>query len=74
MAMHAFRAFKRIYGPAKPKKLPEKALHIRGGGGNNLVYKGTLLVLMQILVKKVMHNLVVIENVHHNILGIDFIR
>ncbi len=31
--------FNRIFGPAKLRKLPEKELHIRDAGGNNLGYK-----------------------------------
>ena len=56
------------------KKLPEKDLHIRDAGGNDLGYKGTYLVPMQILGREVMHDLVVLENVQDKILGIDFIR
>ena len=56
------------------KKLPEKELHIRDAGGNDLGYKGTFLVPMQLLGRKVMHNLVDMEHVQDNILGIDFIR
>jgi hypothetical protein len=44
-----FKAFKRIYGPDKLKKLPKKELHIRDAGGNDLGYKGTFLLPMQIL-------------------------
>ncbi len=69
-----FKASKRIYGPAKLKKLPEKELHIRDTIGNVLGYKGTYLVPMQILSRKVMHDLVVLEHSQNNILGIDFIH
>jgi hypothetical protein len=68
-----FKAFKRIYGPAKLKKLPEKKLHIRDTRGNNLGYKAHILYPMQILCRKVMQNLVVLEHVQVNILQIDFI-
>jgi hypothetical protein len=39
-----------------------------------LGYKGTFLLPMQILSWKVMHNLVVLEHVQDNFLGIDFVR
>jgi hypothetical protein len=51
-----FKAFKRIYSPTKLKKLPEKDLHIKDAGGKDLGYKGTYLVLIQILGRKVMHS------------------
>ena len=46
-------------------QLPEKELHIRDAGGNDLGYKGTYLVLMKILGRKVMHNLVVLDHVSY---------
>jgi hypothetical protein len=67
------KALKRIYGSAKLKKLPEKELHIRDAWGNNLGYKGTYLIPMLILGRKVMHDLVVLEHVQDYILVIDFI-
>jgi hypothetical protein len=69
-----FKAFKRIYGADKLKRLPEKQLHIKDAGGNHLGYKGTYHVPMLILGRKVTHDLVVFENVQDNILDIDFIR
>jgi hypothetical protein len=63
-----FKAFKRIYNIAKPIKLPERELHIRDAGGKDLGYKGTYLVLMQILYRKVMHDLVVLDQVQDHIL------
>ncbi len=70
-----FKAFKRIfYGPAKLKKLPEKELDLRNDERNHLEYKGTYVVPMQLLGRKVMLNLVVLEHVHENILGIHFIH
>ena len=69
-----FKAFKRIYGTAKCKKLPETNLHIRDAGGNDLGYKGTYLAPMQVLGRKVMHDLVVLENVQDTILGHNFIK
>ncbi len=42
--------------------------------GNDLGYKGTFLVLMQLLGGKVMHDLIVLEHLQDNILGINFIR
>ncbi len=44
-----FKAFKRIYGTSKLKKLPENGLKIKDAGGNDLGNKGTYLVPMQIL-------------------------
>jgi hypothetical protein len=64
-----FKAFKRIYGTSKIKKKPENDLKIKDAGGNDLGYKGTYLVPMQIL-----HDLVILEHVQDNILGIDFIK
>jgi hypothetical protein len=69
-----FKAFRRIYGTTKIKKLPERSLKIKDAGGNDLGYEGTYLVPMQVLGRKVMHDLVVLENVRYQILGIDFIR
>ncbi len=69
-----FKAFKRIYGTSKLKKVPEIGLKIKDAGGNDLGYKGTFLVPMQIFGRKVMHDLVVLENVQDQILGIDFIK
>jgi hypothetical protein len=58
----------------KVKKLHEKSLKIKDAGGNDIGCKGTFLVPMQVLGRKVMHDLVVLENVKDQILGIDFIR
>jgi hypothetical protein len=69
-----FKAFKRIYGTSKLKKLPEIGLKIKDAGGNDLGYKGKYLVPMQILGRKIMHDLVILENVQDQMLGIDFIR
>ncbi len=69
-----FKAFKRIYGTSNLKKVPEMGLKIKDAGGNDLGYKGTFLVPMQILGRKIMHDLVILENVQDHILGIDFIR
>jgi hypothetical protein len=66
--------FKGIYRTTNVKKLPEKDLHIRDAGDNDPRYKDAYLVPMHLLVKKVMHDLVVLENVQDKILGIDFIR
>jgi hypothetical protein len=63
-----FKVFKRIYGPDKLKRLLEKQLHIK------MQEATTYLVPMQIMGRKVMHDLVVLKNVQDNILGIDFIR
>ncbi len=41
---------------------------------NDLGYKGTYMVPMQILGRKIMHELVILEHVQDNILGIDFIK
>jgi hypothetical protein len=56
------------------QKLLEKDLYIKDAGGNNLVYKSTYQVTMQILGRKVMSDLVVLENVHNKTLGIYFIH
>jgi hypothetical protein len=69
-----FKAFKRIYGTTKLKKKPEPDLKIKDAGGNDLGYKGTYLVPMQILGRKIMHDLVILEHVQDQILGIDFIK
>jgi hypothetical protein len=69
-----FKAFKRIYGTTKLKKLPENSLKIKDAGSNDLGYKRTYLVPIQVLGRKVMHDLVVLENVRDQILGIGFIR
>jgi hypothetical protein len=62
-----FKAFKRIYGTVNVKNSQKKTFT----GGNNLGYKG--LVPMQLLGRKVMHDLVLLENLQDKILGIDFI-
>jgi hypothetical protein len=62
-----FKAFKRIYGSSKLKKVPEIGLKIKDAGGNDLGYKGAFLVPMQILGRKIMHNLVILENVQDHI-------
>ncbi len=69
-----FKAFKRIYGTSKLKKVPEAGLRIKDAGSNDLGYKGTFLVPKQILGRKIMHDLVILENVQDHILGIDFIK
>ena len=69
-----FKAFKRIYDSTKPKKLPEKELQIRDARGNDLGYKGTYLVSMQILGRKVMHDLVILDHVQDHIFGTNFIE
>ncbi len=69
-----FKAFKRIYGTSKLKKLPENGLKIKDAGGNDLGCKGTYIVPMQILGRKIMHDLVILEQVQDQILGIDFIK
>jgi hypothetical protein len=56
------------------KRLLKKDLQIKDEGGSNLEYKGTYLVQMQILGRKVMHDLLVLETVQDKILRIDFIR
>ncbi len=43
--------------------MPEAGLKIEDAGGNDLGYKGTFLVPMQILGRKIMHDLVILENV-----------
>jgi hypothetical protein len=69
-----FKAFKRIYGTSKLKKMPENNLKIKDAGGNDLGYSRTYLVPMQILGRKIMHDLVILDNVQDYILGIDFIK
>jgi hypothetical protein len=69
-----FKVFKRIYGTTKPKQKPKPDLKIKDAGGNDLGYKGTYMVPMQILGRKIMHDLVILEQVQDNILGIDFIK
>ncbi len=69
-----FKAFKRIYGTSKPKNTPENNLKIKDAGGNNLGYRGTYLVPMQILGRKIMHDLVILHSFQDYILGIDFIK
>jgi hypothetical protein len=61
-----FKAFKRIYGPAKQKNNVKKAAHQRPRRQISRVQR--YLVPMQILSRKVMHNLVVLEHVQDNIL------
>ena len=68
-----FKAFKCIHGTDNCKRLPEKDLHIKDAGGNDLGYKGIYLIPMQILGRKIMHDLVVLDNVQDKTLGIDFI-
>jgi hypothetical protein len=68
-----FKAFKRIYGTSKLKMTPKNNLKIRDAGGNDLGYRGTYLVPMQILGRKIMHHLVILDNVQDYILGTDFI-
>jgi hypothetical protein len=72
--MYAIQSIKMIYGTSKVKELPENSLKIKDAGGNDLGYKGTYLVPMQVLGRKVMHVLVVLENIQDQILGRDFIR
>ncbi len=69
-----FKAFKRIYGTTKLKRKPEPDLKIKDAGGNDLGYKGTYLVPMQILGRKIMHDLVILDHVQDYILGINFIK
>ena len=68
-----FKAFKRIYGTAQPKKIDAK-LNIRDAGGNDLGYQGTYLLPMQLMGKKIMHDIVVLEHLQDNIIGIDCIN
>jgi hypothetical protein len=51
-----------------------KDLYFKDAGVNDLGYKGTYLVPMQMLGRKIMHDLVVIKNFHDKILRIDSIR
>jgi hypothetical protein len=69
-----FKAFKRIHGIFKLRQKPEKDMKIKDAGGNDLGYKGTVLVPMQILGRKIMLHLVILEHVQDYILGIDFIK
>ncbi len=69
-----FKAFKWIYGMANCKRLPGKDLHIKDAGVNNLGYQGTFQIPMQMFGRKVIHDMVVLENAHDTILVIDFIR
>jgi hypothetical protein len=48
--------------------LPEKDLHIKDAGGNDLGYKGTYMVPIHMLGRKVMHNLVILKNVQKKII------
>ena len=68
-----FNAFKRIHGTAQPKKINAK-LNIRDAGGNDLGYQGTYLLPMQLIGKKIMPDIVVLENLQDNIIGIDCIN
>ena len=68
-----FKAFKRIYGTTQPKKI-YTILNIRDAGGNDLGYQGMYLLLMQLMGKKIMHNIVVLEHLQGNIIGINCIR
>ncbi len=58
-----FKAFKRIYGTTKLKRKPEPDLKIKDAGGNDLGYRGTYMVPMQILGRKIMHDLVILDHV-----------
>ena len=71
-----FKAFKRIYGPdsLKHKKQIHENLNIKDAGGNDLGYKGTFMVEMEIFGRQVEHDLVVLEHVQDYILGSDFIH
>ena len=71
-----FKAFKRIYGPdsLKHKKQIHENLNIKDAGGNDLGYKGTFMVEMEIFGRQVEHGLVVLEHVQDYILGSDFIH
>jgi hypothetical protein len=51
-----------------------KNLLIKDARGNDLGYKGTSLVSIQILGRKLMHDLVVVENVQDTIIIIHFVR
>jgi hypothetical protein len=69
-----FKAFKQIYRPEKLKKLAEKELHTRDTGGKELGYKGYLPSPNATPWSKVMQDLVVLEQVQEDIVGINFIR
>ena len=73
-----FKAFMRIYGPEslkpRPRRLQENNLQIRDAGGNDLGYKGTYMVDMEIFGKQVQHDVIVLEHVQDYILGCDFIH
>ena len=70
-----FKAFKRIYGPdSLKKKQIHENLNIKDAGGNDLGYKGTFMVEMEIFGRQVEHDLVVLEHVQDYILGSDFIH
>ena len=70
-----FKAFKRIYGPdSLKKKQIHENLNIKDAGGNDLGYKGTFLVEMEVFGRQVEHDLVVLEHVQDHILGSDFIH
>ena len=68
-----FKVFKRIYGSTNAKKMDAK-LNIRDAGGNDLGYKGTYLLPMQHMGKRIMHDIVVLENLQDNIIGINCIN
>jgi hypothetical protein len=72
--MYAIQSIQKNLWNYQSEKVPEKSLKIKDAGGNVLGYKGTYLVPMQVLGRKVMHDLVVLDNVKDQILGIDFIR
>ncbi len=69
-----FKAFKKIQSTNKLKQKPEPDLKIKDAGGNDLGYRGTYLVPMQIFGRKIMHDLVILDHVQDYILGIDFIK
>ena len=68
-----FKAFKRIYGSTNVKKINAN-LNIRDAGGNDLGYKGTYLLPIQLMGKRIMHDMVILENLQDNIIGIDCIH
>ncbi len=47
-----FKAFKKIHGTTNLKRKPEPDLKIKDAGGNDLGYRGTYMVPMQILGEK----------------------
>jgi hypothetical protein len=49
LVRHLFKAFQHIYQTANCKQLPDKNLHIKDVGGNDLKYTGTFLLLMKVL-------------------------